>query len=113
MLGIALLIAAQTTTTCIPLGGQMTCTSQTPQPYAPPPPITQVDIPRIAREARSSGPRPESFENSFQEELARRMGILARQQRCEDAYRLAALAGEPELADASRRLCPFTEAARP
>lgn len=118
MLSLALLLAMQTTTTnCIPLGGQINCTSTTPQPYQAPPPMTQVDVRGAigayerGRQARQQyeAPPPEDdpVENPFRVELSRRMGILYRQGRCEDAFRLAALASEPELADASRRLCPF------
>jgi hypothetical protein len=119
LIAALLAMAMQTTTTCIPLGGHVTCTSQTPQPYVPPPPITQVDVPgalrmyeagRAQREmagAMSEAPKGNGSMTAFQEELANRMGVLSRQGRCEDAFRLAALAGESELADASRELCPF------
>lgn len=117
---LLLALAMQTTNTqCTPLGGSINCTTYAPQPYTPPPPITQFDAGRAirsweagraARDQREQQAAPERGGGdltSFQEELAQRMGILSRQGRCEDAFRLAALAGESELADASRRLCPF------
>ncbi len=107
---LALLLALQTTT-CIPLAGQFTCYTQS-QPYVPPPPIAQVDV-RGAIGAYERG-RARRLEQdapitAFQEELARRMAILARQGRCDDAERLAALAGEVELVEASRRVCHLVE----
>jgi hypothetical protein len=121
-LGIAGMASAQTTTNtqCTPAGGTIYCnsTTNTPQAYVPPPPITSVDIPRIVQRSQESRAmqdqiaRAEAANNAplltpFEEELARRMGILIRQSRCADAYQLAVLAGEPEIADESRRACPF------
>jgi hypothetical protein len=121
---VIMALAMQTTTTCIPMGGQVTCTSNTPAavqttPYQPIQ-ITPVDVAGAYRAAQAGRAAREQVDeadvtpksgatvvNSFQEELANRMGILSRQNRCEDAFRLAALAGESELADASRSLCPF------
>lgn len=110
---LLLALALQSTTTCNTIGGTLFCstqpqaTAQAPQPRTN---ITPVDIPSLLqrmpqRSRNTSEPQPDV--TAFQQELANRMGILYRQRRCEDAYRLAALAGESELADASRRLCPF------
>ncbi len=105
-----LYLAFQVTTTCVPMGGQVTCHSQPMATVPAPGPITQVDVPRAIRSMpRYEAPPPVEPITSFQEELARRMGALVRQRRCEDSFRLAALAGEIELADASRRVCPFEE----
>ena len=123
-LGIAGAASAQTTTNtqCNQAGATFYCnsTTNTPQPHvAPQPyPIAPVDIPGIVRRSQESRAaqdqiaRAEAANNAplltpFEEELARRMGILIRQSRCADAYQLAVLAGEPEIADESRRACPF------
>ncbi len=98
----------QVTTTCIPMSLTVTCHSAPMPSYQAP--ITQVDVPRVLRSMPQRPVMvPDEPITSFQEELARRMGILVRQRRCEDAHRLAALAGESELADAARRVCPFEE----
>lgn len=118
---ILIALAMQTTnTTCSPgVGGTVQCQTQS-QPAYQFPHIQTLDVGEIYRAAQAgraareqvadAEPAPKSggeIQDSFQRELAQRMGILARQSRCEDAYRLAALAGESELADASRSICPF------
>jgi hypothetical protein len=130
-------LQVSTNTQCTPIGGMINCnsTTYTPAPYVAPQPMTQVDVAGAMRSAQDlrnaqlqqqlleqqlaasddgggsepkvTGAEAGASASTFQEELARRMGILARQNRCEDAHRLAALAGEVELADASRQLCRF------
>lgn len=114
MLILLALALQSSTTTCTPNGSAIYCNTQNyPQPqFQAPPPMAQVDVGRALRSydagRRASELAPtEADITPFQRELAQRMGILARMRRCEDAYRLAELASEPELADGSRRLCPF------
>lgn len=105
-----LFLLMQVTTTCVPLGGQVTCTSTQPPAYRAPP-ITQVDVGAAIRNMPRYEPRSVQDEpiTSFQHELMSRMRVLIQQRRCEDSFTLAALAGEPELADSSRRVCPLRE----
>jgi hypothetical protein len=132
MLGMLLAVALQTSSTnCYPIGlGNVHCDTNTSQPQAAPPQrgfnsMEGLNAFQMGREARrqeeAAPPRYESApphapifgQNAanviFADELSRRVAAYIRQRRCQEAYDLASLAGEQEMAARVPALCSSAE----
>lgn len=135
MLGTLLAIALQTSSTnCYPVGNTVQCDTYG-SPSAPPAyqqpqsgfnAMQSMQAYQMGRDAaRQDAPEPPPgyVPNSapshppifgqnaaniiFRDELARRMSAYINQRRCREAYDLASLAGEAEMAQRSANLCAY------
>lgn len=118
MIGLALLLALQSSSTnCYNLGTTVQCdTYQQPAPASPPPPqgfdagaafraFQMGQEARQQEESARSAQADSAQRSDPRYELAVRVSDLIGAGRCEDAYRLAILAGDELMAQRARELC--------